>query len=233
MKFKTFQIADKIDGNDRNAVDTASTANLRKSSESKVRVHALSRFSRGGTYLSRIWTQPGRQGKIWNSLQAFVSHLALITNSKEKLSKTPQSLFDVYGNAYVVETVVDDTLVSTNIYPFIDWYAQYWSKSDKFSSARRIEREKAKNQKKPPKVKPVLTTSPSDLANTIAANTAARQEVSTPWSEEEKKSVSRVVNTATHFVSGLKNLGIVDNSKVGNACMIEIDGVKYVICKLV
>lgn len=175
-------------------------------------------------------------GKIWASLSAFASHLALKTRQADKMERAPLSLFKLYGDCTVVE-IPESGVGHTNELPFKVWYDQYFNTSEKFRVARKKEKELAKQPilAKTPDPKIAIktrTVNGSDAADRLTAEPVV---VKKPigWDIPTKTTVERALTLASRFVPNLKLERLKEHPKTGETfAHIVISGENYALLKL-
>lgn len=175
-------------------------------------------------------------GKIWASLSAFASHLALKTRQADKMERAPLSLFKLYGDCTVVE-IPESGVGHTNELPFKVWYDQYFNTSEKFRAARKKEKELAKQPilAKTPDPKIAIktrTVNGSDAADRLTAEPVV---VKKPigWDIPTKTTVERALTLASRFVPNLKLERLKEHPKTGETfAHIVISGENYALLKL-
>lgn len=175
-------------------------------------------------------------GKIWSSLSAFASHLALQTTQADKMKRDPLSLYKLYGHCFVVE-IPESGVGATNEVPFIEWYQKYYNTSEKFRAARKAEKEAAKAPilAKTPDPKIVVKTrtvnGSADAARLLAEPVVVRKPVG--WDIPTKTTVERALTLASKFVPNLKLERLKEHPKTGETfAHIVISGENYALLKL-
>ena len=166
-------------------------------------------------------------GKIWSSLSAFASHLALQTKHHEKLERKPLSLFKLYGDCVVV-MIPESGVGNTDEMPFAVWYDQYFNTSEKFRAARKAEKSALT---KTPDPKPVVTTAMSDAQRLTAQPVVVNKPKG--WDVPTKTTVERALTLASKFVPNLKLERLKEHPKTGETfAHIVISGENYALLKL-
>lgn len=171
-------------------------------------------------------------GKIWSSLSAFASHLALKTRQADKMERTPLSLFTLYGDCTVVE-IPESGIGHTNEIPFKVWYDQYFNTSEKFRAARKAE--KSLLTKTPDPAKIVVKTRTVNGSDAAARLTAEPVKVFPPtsWPTQTKTNVQRALAGAQRFVPNLQFVGLREHPKTGETyATIVISGVNFALMML-
>lgn len=171
-------------------------------------------------------------GKIWASLSAFASHLALKTRQADKMERAPLSLFKLYGDCTVVE-IPESGVGHTNELPFKVWYDQYFNTSEKFRAARK--KEKSTLTKTPDPVKIVVNTRTVNGSDNAARLTAEPVKIFPPmsWPTQTKTNVQRALAGAQRFVPNLQFVGLREHPKTGETyATIVISGVNFALMML-
>lgn len=179
-------------------------------------------FSTGGETVG--WKA---NGKIWSSLSAFASHLALQTTNGQKMDRAPISLFRLYGNCVVVE-IPESGVGQTNEVPFKDWYEKYYNTSEKFRAARKKEKELSAL------AKVTVPTPSTDRSNAhqLTTNPVVVKKP-TGWDVPTKTTVTRALQQASKFVPNLAFVNMKEHPKNGETyAHITISGENYAILKL-
>ena len=175
-------------------------------------------------------------GKIWSSLSAFASHLALKTVNSQKMDRAPSSLFKLYGECTVIE-LPESGVGHTNEVPFKEWYNKYFETSEKFRPARKKEKELAKQPilAKTPDPKIAIKTRTVNGSDAAARLTAEPVVVKKPigWDIPTKTTVERALTLASRFVPNLKLERLKEHPKTGETfAHIVISGENYALLKL-
>ena len=164
-------------------------------------------------------------GKIWSSLSAFASHLALKTHNRDKMERKPTSLFKLYGDAVVV-MIPESGVGQIEEMPFIVWYDQYFETSEKFRKARKNE-------------KSALTKTPEPKGSSVPE--AAHQLTAQPvvvnkpkgWDIPTKNTVKGVLEQYSQLVTTLRFHGFSEHQKTGETfAIVEIAGKRYALLEL-
>ena len=174
-------------------------------------------YSTGGETVS--WKV---NGKIWSSLSAFASHLALQTSNHEKMVRKPVSLFKLYGDSVVV-LIPESGIGNTEEMPFALWYDSYFDSSEKFRAARKSEKSALT---KTPEPKPAPVGAISDAVHLTAQPVVVNKPKG--WDIKTKATVSEALGRATKFVNGLDFHGFGEHQKTGETFgIVEIAGKRY------
>lgn len=187
-------------------------------------------FSTGGEVIG--WKA---NGKIWSSLSAFASHLALKTPTAQKMDRAPASLFKLYGDCTVVE-IPESGVGHTNELPFKVWYDRYFNTSEKFRAARK--NEKSILSKTPePAVNPQIAIKTTTVDGSACAARLQAEPVvvnkPTGWAVQTKTNVNRALQGASRFVPNLQFVGLREHPKTGETyATIVISGENFAVLKL-
>ncbi len=166
-------------------------------------------------------------GKIWSSLSAFASHLALQTKNHEKMERKPLSLFKLYGDTVVV-MIPESGVGNTEEMPFAVWYDQYFNTSEKFRAARKAEKSALT---KTPDPKPVTTTTMSDAQRLTAQPVVVNKPKG--WDVPTKNTIKRALDQSAKFVPNVKFQGFSEHPKTGESYgIVEISGKRYALLEL-
>ena len=166
-------------------------------------------------------------GKIWSSLSAFASHLALQTKHHEKMERKPLSLFKLYGDTVVV-MIPESGVGNTEEMPFAIWYDKYFDTSEKFRAARKAEKSALSATPEP---KPAPAGPVTDAIRLTAQPVVVNKPVS--WDVPTKKTVTDTLDRAAKMVHGMEFKGLQAHPKTGETyALIEISGKKYALLSL-
>ena len=166
-------------------------------------------------------------GKIWSSLSAFASHLALQTKHHEKMVRKPLSLFKLYGDTVVI-MIPESGVGNTDEMPFAVWYDQYFNTSEKFRAARKAEKSALT---KTPDPKPVTTAAMSDAQRLTAQPVVVNKPKG--WDVPTKNTIKRALDQSAKFVPNLKFQGFSEHPKTGESYgIVEISGKRFALLEL-
>ena len=179
-------------------------------------------YSTGGETVS--WKA---NGKIWSSLSAFASHLALKTRNCDKMDRKPDSLFKLYGDTVVV-MIPESGVGNVEEMPFALWYDQYFNTSEKFRAARKAEKSALT---KTPDPKPVNAKPLSDAQRLTAEPVVVNKPKG--WDVPTKTTIKRALDQSAKFVPNLKFQGFSEHPKTGESYgIVEISGKRYALLEL-
>ena len=180
-------------------------------------------FSTGGEVVG--WKA---NGKIWSSLSAFASHLALQTHKRDKMERKPASLFKLYGDCVVV-MIPESGVGAVEEMPFALWYDNYFNTSEKFRAARKAEKISALTKTPDPKQpgSAYLTDAQRLTAQPVVVNKPKS------WDVPTKNTVKRALEQSSKFVPNLKFNGFSEHPKTGESYgIVEISGKRYALLEL-
>lgn len=177
-------------------------------------------YSTGGETVS--WKA---NGKIWSSLSAFASHLALQTHHKDKMLRKPASLFKLYGDTVVV-MIPESGVGQVDEMPFAVWYDKYFDSSEKFRAARKAEKS-ALSKTPDPAPGPAVTDAQRLTAQPVVANKPKG------WDIPTKTNVKQVLEQYSQLVTALRFHGFSEHPKTGETYgIVEISGKRFALLEL-